>query len=53
MAYYAVENLNTKTGIRRELPFRFSTQKAAQEKIYELTQAHPDEVFIVRLVPAA
>jgi len=53
MAYYAVENLNTSDGSRRELPFRFSTLLEAQVKLYELCQAEPDQVFIVKLVPAA
>jgi len=53
MAYYAVENLNINTGFRWELPFRFNSRDEAQEKICELTQANPNEVYIVKLVPAA
>ncbi len=53
MAHYAVENLDTTTGRRTELPFRFSSREEALAKLDELTQAQPAQVFILKLVPAA
>jgi hypothetical protein len=53
MVHYAVENLDTTTGKRTELPFRFHSREEALAKMEELTQALPGRVFILKLVPAA
>lgn len=53
MVHYAVENLDTATGKRIELPFRFLSRAEAQAKLDELFQAQPGKVFIVKLIPAA
>jgi hypothetical protein len=53
MAQYAVESLNTRTGTREELPYRFSTREEALAKQTELMSAQPGQVFIVKIVPAA
>ncbi|MBK8791829.1 MAG: hypothetical protein IPN59_01530 [Holophaga sp.] len=53
MVHYAVENLDTATGRRTELPFRFPSRAEAQAKLEELIRAQPGKIYIVKLVPAA
>jgi len=53
MVNYAVENLDTATGHRIELPYRFPSRADALAKVEEMSKAQPGSVFIIKLVPAA
>lgn len=48
---YSLEHLDPTTGQRTGLPWWFRTRQEAQDKVDELTQADPTQVYIIKLVP--
>ena len=53
MNAFVIVHLDLSTGQRSELPERFQTQIEAAAKIAELNLRHPEQVYLMKLVPAA
>jgi hypothetical protein len=53
MAQYILQHLDLTTGRRTDMPWRFERQDEAMAKVMELSLAHPDQVYVVKVQPAA
>ncbi len=53
MNAFVIVHMDLSTGRRFELPERFRTQVEAAVRIAELTLADPQQVYLMKLVPAA
>ncbi|HEX9083005.1 MAG TPA: hypothetical protein VF768_12045 [Holophagaceae bacterium] len=53
MAVYILQHLNLTTGKRTDMPWRFEQREEAMAKVLELSMAAPDEVYVVKVLPAA
>jgi hypothetical protein len=53
MNAFVIVHLDLSTGRRSEFPERFRTQVEAAARIAELTLTHPQQVYVMKLIPAA
>ena len=53
MALYILQHLDLATGKRTDMPWRFEQREAAMAKVVELSRTDPDQVYVVKVLPAA